>query len=193
MLKNDYSFRWIVRLGISLTLALIVWIAIGYSQNTFGAFPGPILQGNISIETTKPFNEEGKVQPGSSVKLKLSVSNIGQAVNIPAQIYIRYAFIKPLENEPTSVIFQTEKISLPSIDPGKHVELAFNTTHHWPSLFDFIRNDWPMREYQAVLVLDGTEKIIGMLSMTVSAYYYPGLKKEYPTEVPALSEQLIHQ
>ena len=46
-----------------------------------------------------------------------------------------------------------------------------------------MRNDWPIREYQAVAVFPNDEKTIGTLAITFSAYYYPGIKKELPAKI----------
>jgi hypothetical protein len=168
--------------GVSLILVLIVWSALLHSQRepSVGA---PILQGDIAIEPTRPLSSPDKIQPGSEVKLKLKVENIGQNTSAAGQIYIRYALVKPLNNQPESIIFQTEAVDLPTIPPGEQIEISFATPHKWPSIFDFVRYDWPMREYQAIVKINGVERLIGTLAVTVSAYYYPGIKKEHPQEV----------
>lgn len=184
MLKNQgLSTYRIGRLIISFVLALIVWSAYGYSQNVLEATKEAILEGSISIEPQRPLDDKTKVQPGTPVKLKLTIENKGQTTNAPGQAYIRFCYSKPLENQPGSVVFQTEKEPLPSIEPGKKVEIVFTSSHQWPTLLDFVRNDWSMREYQAILVVGDEEKTIETLALTVSAYYYPGVKKEFPVHV----------
>ena len=147
-----------------------------------------ILQGKISVEAVKGTDRTNKIQPGSSVKLLLRIDNEGPEPNKPGYATIRYAFSKPLHNQPNSIIFQTEKIKVPSIEPGKSINIAFTKTHQWPSLIDFIRYDWSMREYQAILDIEDNEKIVGTLAITFSAYYYPGITEEYSIEVPGIQK-----
>lgn len=179
------SNRWLFRLGIGLIVGLLLLARIGYGQNQAAVSQQAVLQGSIQVQPVKPVlnDKTGKVQPGTPVKLSVAVENKGTQASPSGEIYVRYAFAKPLENESTSVIFETEKLPLPPIEPGKSIHLTFNTPHPWPSVLDFVRYDWPMREYQALAVIDGTEQTIGTLAITFSAYYYPGIRKELPTEI----------
>lgn len=161
-----------------------LWLFLSFifvCQNSFAqAQAQALLQGAVLIHHPSQ-NEQVKsdrIQPGSFVKLAVEVENKGQAASSPKQIYIRYAFAKPLDKESGSVLFETEKVDLPSIPAGQSVEISFNTPHQWPALPDFIRHDWGMREYQVVI----EEKIIGTLAITFSAYYYPGIRKEMPQQ-----------
>lgn len=142
-----------------------------------------ILQGAVLVQAQpQPTQyQTDKIQPGHSVKLSILVENKGNAASPPSQIYIRYAFAKPLDKDPNSILFETEKVDLPIIEAGNSVELTFDAMHKWPVLPDYIRNDWGMREYQALV--DG--KIIGTLAITFSAYYYPGIRKEIPVAIPS--------
>lgn len=144
-----------------------------------------ILQGSIHIQPVKnvPGDLTGKIQPGTQVKISVEVENKGGKVSPAGQIYVRYAFSQPLEHEKSSILFETEKKSLTSIEPGKKIEIAFDTPHLIPSLLDFVRDDWSIREYQAIALIDKQEHIIGTLALTFSAYYYPGIKKELPAEI----------
>lgn len=148
-----------------------------FLQESFASeAPQAILQGSIFVHPQSQTALSDKIQPGQSVKLSVIVENQGEIASPPSQIFIRYAFAKPLDKEPDSVLFETEKIALPIIQPGSSVEIAFDALHKWPALPDFIRHDWGMREYQALV--DG--KTIGSLAITFSAYYYPGIRKEIP-------------
>lgn len=129
--------------------------------------------------------EGGKIQPGAPVTLSATIRNIGEQANAPGDIQLQFQFPKPLDKQPGSLIFETEKQPLPSIEPGKEVVIIFTTQHQLPSLFDFIRHDWGMRQYQALVNVDNHVQIAGALSITFSAYYYQGPSQEIPVEVPA--------
>ncbi len=141
-----------------------------------------VLQAAILVQpTAQPTQfQTDKIQPGHSVKISLVAENIGNSSSPAGKIFVRFALAKPLDNEPNSVVFETETVDLPSIQPGHSIELAFEKTHQWPSLPDFIKDDWGMREYQAVVDLENHKEAIGSLAITFSAYYYPGVRKELP-------------
>lgn len=144
------------------------------------------LQGMIVLQATKTINDkELRIQPGTAVKLALTVQNKGKNPSKAGEVFIRYAFAKPLDKQPNSTLFQTEKAPLPSIAPGESITIDFKTEHRWPSLLDFVRDDWLMREYQAFVQTDKGEKMIGALAINVSAYYYPGFKNSFEAEVPS--------
>jgi hypothetical protein len=151
--------------------------------------PEATLQATISVVTTgqRPENSIenfGKIQPGSKIKLSVTVKNIGTAPNAPGKLWVRFMFPEPLASQPNSLLFQTEEGAVPSITPGQEVVITLQMDQNWPSLFDFIRHDWGMRQFQAVMNIDGAEKILGTLSILFSAYYYEGPNKEISTVVP---------
>jgi hypothetical protein len=178
MLKN------MIRKKVSV-LVLINLLVFGTSYAT-STNKEAILQGNIQIQLMQPVpgDQTGKIQPGTPIKHIVNVENLGQDVSPSGKLYVRYAFAKPLDKEKTSVIFQSEKKELPAIEPGQKIELSFDTPHHTPSLTDFVRYDWPKREYQAVFVTPEEEHVIGTLVMTFSAYYYPIMQKEIEAKIP---------
>jgi hypothetical protein len=177
--------RWLVKLSAVVILGLLLLAHIGYGQTQTADFPHVVLQGSIHIQPVNPIpnDQTNKIQPGTPVKLVVTVENKGQQASPSGQLYVRYAFAHPLENEARSVIFETEKKPLPAIAPGQRVDIAFETPHHIPSLLDFVRYDWSIREYQAMAVVDDEEHLIGTLAITFSAYYYPGIKKEFPIKL----------
>lgn len=184
--STPLSRRWLFRLVMAMMICLLLLARkMGYGQVDSSQSKQAILQGSIDIRPAKPsaYNQKERIQPGTSVQLSTVVENRGSQTSPPGKLYIRYAFPRPLDDEHASTIFETEAVPLPPIEPGKKVEINFNTPHQWPSLMDFIRYDWPMREYQAIAVFDGTEKPIGSLAITFSAYYYPGIRKEFPTPI----------
>jgi hypothetical protein len=144
-----------------------------------------ILQGSIHLKPAQavPNDQTGKIQPGRPVKLAITVENKGERISPSGNLSIRYGFAKPLDKEENSVIFKTEQKSLPQILPGQKVDISFETIHETPSLIDFVREDWPLREYQAVAHFSNEEKTIGTLAITFSAYYYPGIRKEIPASI----------
>jgi hypothetical protein len=167
-----------INLTLLFTISVFFLFQRGFTE--IEAHPA-ILQGAISVREQSQVSkiQSDKIQPGHSVKLSLLIENRGQHPSPATQVYIRYAFAKPLEKDPNSILFETEKVDLPGIEPNDTFEITFNTNHKWPALPDFIRNDWGMREYQAVV----DDKVIGTLAITFSAYYYPGIQKEIPQRI----------
>ncbi len=180
------TFQKKIKLSLLFIISVLFLSQESFAQTEAAVFSSTevkqaVLQGAISVQPQpQPTQyQTDKIQPGHSVKLFIVVENIGNAASPPDQIYIRYAFAKPLDKNPNSVLFETEKIDLPVIQPGSSIEIVFDAEHKWPSLPDFIRNDWGMREYQALV--DG--KMIGTLAITFSSYYYPGIRKEIPQAI----------
>jgi hypothetical protein len=166
-------------------LGVLLLPCMSYGQTEMAGPKPPILQGSIHIQPAQPVpgDQTGKIQPGKPVKFAITVENKGEQKSPPGQLSIRYGLVKPLDKEATSVIFKTEQKALPEIAPGQKVDIAFEKVHDTPSLVDFVRNDWPIREYQAVAVFPNDEKTIGTLAITFSAYYYPGIRKELPAKI----------
>lgn len=182
---QSWSRHQLWKVGAFVILGFLLLARIGYGQTQVANDKNVILQGSIHIQPIKTIQEDqtGKIQPGTPVKIVVTVENKGQQISPEGQLYVRYAFAHPLDKEARSVIFETEKKPLPSIEPGKKVDIAFDTPHQIPSLLDFVRYDWSIREYQAVAVVHQEEYMIGTLAITFSAYYYPGIKKEFPTKI----------
>lgn len=166
-----------------IIIAVLLLARIGYGQ--IQDLRQGVLQASIQIVPTQPItgDDSGKIQPGTAAKLVVTVENRGLQKSPEGSLYVRYAFAHPLENETGSVLFETEKKPLPSIEPGKKEEITFEAPHKIPSLLDFVRHDWSLREYQAIATINQTNYTIGTLAITFSAYYYPGIKKELPTKV----------
>lgn len=176
-----YSFRTLAALSF---LILVVAIGISYAEFSNPSHSGAVLQGAVSIQSVQPVdNIEGKIQPGTPVKINVVVENIGQKTSDSGQLAVRFSFPEPLDVQPKSQIFQTEKVEVPSLAPGQKTTLTFTKTQQLPSILDFVREDWSMREYQAILTMKDKNYIIGVLPIAISAYYYPGMMKEMPTRV----------
>lgn len=173
-------------IGAIIALLLLARISYGYSQPTPSSVDHKqaILQGTIHLKPTVTLGADQtvKIQPGTGVKLVVSVENKGDQESPPAQLFIRYSYAKPLDNEAHSVIFSTERKTVPPIQPGQSTDISFDAVHQTPSLIDFVKYDWPIREYQAILVTNHEEHLIGTLAMTFSAYYYPGVRRELPVK-----------
>jgi len=150
-----------------------------------------ILEATVDILPSQITNENPRlINPGIPVKLVAKIKNVGSRANQPGRLYVRFTFPKPLENQKNGTLFTTELVVLPPINPGQSAFLEFETLHSTPSLNDFIRNDWNLRHYQAVVVFGESEHIIGSVPLTFSCFYYPGQEHESPTAVPALAETL---
>src|SRR5580700_2733989 len=79
-----------------------------------------ILEGALDVEPLIPSKKDPeRIQPGTAVKLKVKVKNIGSKPNEEGKIYVQYAYPEPLADQQDSVLFQTESISLPTIFPGQ--------------------------------------------------------------------------
>jgi len=183
MSKHSQSLapQWFLRVGSILIFGLLLLARIdGYGQTPLEDTQNALLQGSIQIQPLKtvPGDQTDKIQPGTPVKISVIVENKGQQAMPSGELYVRYAFPQPLEKEETSVIFETEKQTFPSIEAGKKIEIVFDNAHQIPSVLDFVRYDWSMREYQAIVAVNKKENLIGTLAITFSAYYYPGIKKE---------------
>ena len=155
---------------------LLLLARFGYAQSQLTEQKNVTLQGTIQLVPTKemPGGAAGQIQPGTHVKFVVEVENNGPNPTPNGELFVQYAFAYPLDKEDSSVLFESEKKELPSIEPGKTIKIAFDASHQIPSLFDFIRNDWTLREYKAVALIDKKEHLIGTLALTFSAYYYPG-------------------
>jgi hypothetical protein len=187
MFKNQSISNQYGRLNVwaFVMLNMCLFVQFGYGETTTDDRKQAIIQGTVHIHPIAPIhsNVKDKIQPGTSIKIVVTIENTGQQVSPVGQQFVRFAFDHPLEKEDSSIIFETEKKHLPAIEPGQKVEISFDTPHLIPSLLDFIRYDWPLREYQAIAVIDQRENIIGTLAITFSAYYYPGIEKQFPIKI----------
>lgn len=176
--------QW-MRVGVGCVIGLFFLMRAGYGQHAPEISKQTTLLASIHVEPTNaaPGNHKSKIQPGTPVKLAVIVENKGAHPSAAGELYVRYAFAQPLDKEKNSLAFETEKESLPVIEPGQQVTVEFKTTHTLPAVFDFVRDDWSLREYQAIAVIDHEEKLLGTLALTFSAYYYPGIRKEFPASV----------
>lgn len=183
--KNSLQRRALLILSITLILALLLIQRAGYSKTEKNITEEAVLQASIQITSMTPIpgDQPEKFQPGSPVKIAVSIENKGKHPSPEGDLFVRFAFAHPLHTHKGSVIFQTEKKFLPSIEGDKAVVIQFDTPHKLTSLLDFVRDDWSIREYQAVAVINQKEYVVGTLAITFSAYYYPGMAKEVPAEV----------
>lgn len=183
--NHSTSSRWLFNVTFFVLIGLLLLSRMSYGFTEVKSQNQAILKGTISLEPVKalPENDQGKIQPGTGIKLSVTVKNEGQSSNPPGQIFIRYAYANPLHKESGSVIFQTEKKPLPAIEAGKQIQITFDTAHTTTSVPDFVRHDWQLREYQAIAEIQNVDYPIGTLALTFSAYYYPGIKKEFSTKI----------
>lgn len=143
-----------------------------------------LLQTSIGINPIRnPHSTKDHVQPGTTIQLQTVIKNIGTEPSAPGDCRIQFAFPEALNQHENSVIFHTEELKLPMLKPGEEIELTFQTLHRWPSLFDFIREDWAMREYQAIATINRQKRLLSTLTVTFSAYYYEGASLNKPVAV----------
>ena len=145
-------------------------------------YAGAILEAKIELLANNADNKS--IQPGKEIIITANITNKGTEKNKPGHFYVRFAYPTPLAAKPNSELYISEKILLPPISPGKEATIQFKTTQMTPSLFDFVRNDYAMRQYQAIVVIEDKQYLIGTATLTFSAQYYPGLPHEIPTSVP---------
>jgi len=181
---HSWSAHPLSKIGLVGLLGLLLLVRLGYAQ-TLTENKSSILQGTLQILPVKPLpnNTPIQIQPGTPVHLVVTVENIGKHESPAGELYVKYAFIQPLDKEKGSVLFESEKKALPSIQPGKKVEIPFDNPHQIPSLPDYFRNDWPFREYKAMAIVNHEEHLIGTLAVNFSAYYYPGENIEIPAVI----------
>ncbi len=129
-------------------------------------------------------SSQTKFQVGTPISFACKVKNLGVKASPAGRIWIQYQFPKQLDQMPDSQLFKTEDLELPSIPAGEQILVQFKATQTLPNLFDFIKNDWAMRQYQVVLKAEQEEYIIGFANLTFSAYYYEAPQKQIPTVVP---------
>ncbi len=169
-------------------------LMISFSCSVHAGVEGALLKTIIhAIPQDNPHSTQEKVQPGTKMQLRAIVRNEGDVPSKAGRLYIRFAFPKPLDKQENSVIFKTEVENLPSLEPGEHIAINFTTTHHWPSIFDFIRNDWAMREYEAITTIDHKELITGTRVISFSAYYYEGPASKKPVRVSSADHYPVNR
>lgn len=145
-----------------------------------------ILSAQVELLPSQISNNNPKIiQPGIPITVAVKISNTGTESSEVGIFFVRFAYPQELRDKPQSELFVTEKISLPSIAPGKEASIIFNKQQPTPSLFDFIRQDYGMRQYQAVAVIENKEYIIGNETLTFSAHYYQGPASEINLAVPS--------
>ena len=155
-----------------------------YDYNVRGA----LLQAKISaVPLEQSTRQPGKIQPGTKMKISAVITNVGDQPNAPGKFFVRFAYPKPLDKQPNSLLYQSETVALPAIDPGDHLNIVFSQYHLWPSMFDFIRQDWSMREYEGIVLIGSREHLVGSRGIAFTAFYYEGPPKEQAAKVSTSS------
>lgn len=132
-----------------------------------------LLKAEISLAQSETADKQMKFQPVFPVIINVSVKNESASTSDPATIIVRYAYPQPYQSYFDSSIFETEAIEIPILRSGEERSFEFQKKHTLPTITDFVRQNWPMRQYQAVVSEGEKEQIIGTLTLTYSAYYYP--------------------
>jgi hypothetical protein len=141
------------------------------------------LQSTINLTPMRPsMGQQGKIIPSTNVALSAVVRNVGEEASPAGEIFVRFAFRPPHENEPNSVLFETERVELPALAAGEEKAITFNKNHLLPTVFDFVRYDWAMREYEAIIEINGKQAITGTRALAFTAYYYEGASASQPTD-----------
>lgn len=166
-----------MRSNMRYLLAAIIFCLSG---NIYGEANSASLMATIQFVSDTP----EKYQVGSSLGFKCKVKNLGMKSSPEGKLWIQFQYPKPLENQPESQLFKTEVVDIPSIQPGEQFIAQFKATQVLPNLFDFVKKDWGMREYEVVFQTDDKEYVIGNARLTFSGYYYEAPKRRTPVTVP---------
>ena len=177
-----WSDRPIWKIGALTILGLLLLARLSFAQMQLTETEEAVLQGTVKLIPTRPLpnGEVSQIQPGTAVKLVVTVENTGQQASPSGELYVQYSYIHPLDKENGSILFESEKKPLPPIEPGKKVEISFDAVHQIPSLLDFIRYDWSYREYKAIAVIKKEEFMIGSLALTFFRLFLSGRKQRNP-------------
>lgn len=144
-----------------------------------------LLDAKVVLLPAEPTASDARIiTPGSAIIVSAKITNTGTEYNEQGYFFVRFTYPNPLAGQLKSELFTTEKVPLPSIAPGREATINFVSSQKSPSLFDYIRQDYGMRQYQAVAVIDHKEYVIGNATLTFSAYYYAGPHHEIRTTVP---------
>jgi hypothetical protein len=160
-----------------------ILFAFWFSSAAYADKPVCKLQSTINLTPKRPpVAQPDKIIPSTKVMVSVMVKNVGDLTNSAGDIYVRFSLRPPHQNDPSSVIFETEKVKLPAIAPGEETEITFDTNQLLPTVFDFVRYDWAMREYEAIIEVDGKQAITGTRALAFTAYYYEGASESKPTQ-----------
>lgn len=142
--------------------------------------------GSTSLLATIQFSGDGttKFQVGTPISFGCKIKNLGVQKSQEGKLWIQFQYPQELKDKVNSQLFKTEVLDIPSIAAGEQLLVQFKTTQTLPNLFDYIKNDWAMREYEAVLQMGDKEYVIGIANLTFSAYYYEAPQRQAPTTVP---------
>jgi len=171
---------------VKRNLISILLISIGLFNGLLAAEnPHTLLKGVISLTPIPTIDNPpeqlitGQIQSGIEVAIQVKVKNEGKLPSSPGTIFVQYQAptyqLKPL--------FETEVLPLESLNPGEEKIIQFSKKQRMPTLYDFVRDDWGKREYQAIAQFEQTQTNLGILSLTFSAYYY---EVSVPTSLAAV-------
>lgn len=168
-----------------LLLSSIFCLYTNFSLSSTEDLNQTALEAKIGLLPAQPSSENIQaIQPGTPILITVKIKNNGKVANKEGQLFVRFVYPEPLSKQPKSELFVTETIGLPSIQPGKEASLMFKSVQFSPTLYDFVKEDFAMRQYQAVLIVDNQEYILGNTTLTFSAYYYSGQPHEIEVNVP---------
>lgn len=149
----------------------------------------PALQSAINAVTAMGGKDVEEVAPGTPMRLVVEVENVGDQPSPECTLFVRFAFAEPLNRQPGSLLWQSEEVALPSLQPGTKHTVSLTKVHMWPTLFDFIRDDWAMRQYEAILKEKGNEYLSGTMHISFTASYYEGPSREIPVKFGSADEK----
>lgn len=111
----------------------------------------------------------GRIQSGIEVAVQVTIKNEGELPSQSGTLLVKYDFPFIEQSKP---LFETEMLLLPSLKPGEEKVFKFAKQQRMPTIYDFVREDWGKREYQAIAQINDQSHTLGVLHLTFSAYYY---------------------
>jgi hypothetical protein len=141
-----------------------------------------LLKSTINLMPATEEEQESKmIRPATAIQMVVQVENVGDAPSQEAKLFVRFSLPEPLDDQPNSLLYQSEVVKLERLDVGQKKIIAFEKKHMLPPLHDFIGQDWALRRYEAVLVMaDKKELVSGTTNLSFTASYYEGLSREIP-------------
>lgn len=165
-----------------LLLKLFI-VALSAASSAFAV--GPLLQTEISWEPVAPDKALPQVPPNTQMRLSALVRNVGGAANAPGRIQLEFSLKDAAKvRGALKSIFQTEAQRLPSITPGQSERLTFARLHLWPSIEEFVEQEWGQRRYKAVVTIRGVQAVTGLAGIDYEARFIDGVREQQAQPFP---------
>lgn len=140
-------------------------ILIGNLAGALHLLPNPVRPGEAMTEQ--------QIIPCTPVRLEATIWNGGETPSLDGVVHVMYKLPVSLKEQKDPLFFETERVSLPALQPGEKRMVVFEKAHTLPCLSDFIQEKWAKRNYELVFTpSDGLKELLTILKLTFSGYYY---------------------